>query len=365
KAPRLRIPHPFLTKVLTAAQGSTNIPEDSTTKEDPTTLPDESTTAETQESTTIKNSTPIPVESTTASQNSTNIPKDSTTIEDATTLPDETTTAEPEKSTTTIEASTSIPSGSSTVGQDSTKGTEENTTDSTYKPGESSTIANSTPIPDKSTTVDDTTSSFISSTQETTPSYSSSTSSSPDTTSSTLSPLSCSSGNSYLPHPTNCHKFIQCSNGNEFIMDCPANLYWDYQNLACSREPSVCYNSEENAKPEEKTCGPGVDFLVHPTDCTKYLQCSNGEPLERKCPDPLYWNPEISVCDWSNKYCNNLQSANESISCAVGMNFDVFQGDCSKYIKCFGLRGIVMSCSLGLYWNPVSELCEKSQRFCT
>jgi len=147
-------------------------------------------------------------------------------------------------------------------------------------------------------------------------------------------------------------------------MDCPGNLYWDYQKLYCCGDPSACYNNDESSNPEENICGPGVDFLAHPTDCTKYFQCSNGEAFERKCPDPLYWNPEIKVCDWSNKYCNNLR-ASESISCAVGMNFDVYQNDCSKYIKCFGLRGIVMSCDAGLYWNPISNVCEKSQRFCT
>ncbi|KAH8380271.1 hypothetical protein KR009_009760, partial [Drosophila setifemur] len=112
----------------------------------------------------------------------------------------------------------------------------------------------------------------------------------------------CSSGAPYLPHPSDCHKFIQCSNGNEYIFDCPAGLYWDYQKYVCSGDERLCYDGG-NSNPEENVCQNGVDFAPDPSDCTKYIQCANGQPIERKCPDPLYWNQDIKSCDWSNKFC--------------------------------------------------------------
>jgi hypothetical protein len=47
---------------------------------------------------------------------------------------------------------------------------------------------------------------------------------------------------------------------------------------------------------------PSVDPEIvvqfpHP-DCTKFYKCLNGEAFEMECPDDLYYNPTLQVCDY-------------------------------------------------------------------
>ncbi|KAH8270092.1 hypothetical protein KR018_003967, partial [Drosophila ironensis] len=113
----------------------------------------------------------------------------------------------------------------------------------------------------------------------------------------------CNNGYLYLPYPSDCNKFIQCGDGEEFVMKCPPNLYWDYQNYYCGEDKSVCYNSIPSEKPEENPCSGGEPYVAHATDCTKFIQCSHGRPFEKQCPENLFWNPRLNVCGWSDEYC--------------------------------------------------------------
>lgn len=36
----------------------------------------------------------------------------------------------------------------------------------------------------------------------------------------------------------------------------------------------------------------------HPTDCTRYFLCDNGVSYPYQCPDGLYFDPTLQVCNW-------------------------------------------------------------------
>merc|ERR1711962_848245 len=40
-------------------------------------------------------------------------------------------------------------------------------------------------------------------------------------------------------------------------------------------------------------------FLPHPSDCTKYYQCQEDWPILMECAPPLYFDPDLGVCNWS------------------------------------------------------------------
>merc|ERR1711962_490719 len=39
-------------------------------------------------------------------------------------------------------------------------------------------------------------------------------------------------------------------------------------------------------------------FLPHPSDCTKYYQCQEDWPILMECAPPLYFDPDLGVCNW-------------------------------------------------------------------
>lgn len=46
------------------------------------------------------------------------------------------------------------------------------------------------------------------------------------------------------------------------------------------------------------SCEGGAHYLAHPTDCTKYYQCSNGVAIEMNCPPGLHFSVQHSRCVW-------------------------------------------------------------------
>nr|CAD7200287.1 unnamed protein product [Timema douglasi] len=42
-------------------------------------------------------------------------------------------------------------------------------------------------------------------------------------------------------------------------------------------------------------------LIPHPSDCTKYYECSNGVSVLENCPPGLEFNPILFVCDWPNR----------------------------------------------------------------
>ena len=80
-------------------------------------------------------------------------------------------------------------------------------------------------------------------------------------------------------------------------------------------------------------CEDGI--YPHETECNKFYQCSFGHRWEdQECPEGLYFNPEISVCDWP-----------ENVDCGVGkpINPDCGEsgegifpvpGECNAFYQC-------------------------------
>lgn len=47
------------------------------------------------------------------------------------------------------------------------------------------------------------------------------------------------------------------------------------------------------------------DLYQHSSDCNLFYQCDNGQLIERSCPEGLYFNPIVDVCDFpSNVTCD-------------------------------------------------------------
>ncbi|VDN82685.1 unnamed protein product, partial [Brugia pahangi] len=59
----------------------------------------------------------------------------------------------------------------------------------------------------------------------------------------TISGQECPEPNGLFPHPTDCHLFIQCSNNNAHVKQCPATTFFNEANKACdhmTNAPDTC-----------------------------------------------------------------------------------------------------------------------------
>ncbi|XP_013404709.1 probable endochitinase [Lingula anatina] len=135
-------------------------------------------------------------------------------------------------------------------------------------------------------------------------------------------------------HPSDCTKYCSCvwdQNNNAYIewaRCCPENQYFDPSRKWCVRNAAVCPTgtigdggqgggavTQAPALPDltmagscPTECPLGDGKYQHPTDCSKYCTCDiagNNKITEERCPEFTYYNPDISLCDYSNAVCGN------------------------------------------------------------
>jgi len=72
----------------------------------------------------------------------------------------------------------------------------------------------------------------------------------------------------------------------------------------------VCPDSEEDV------------FVPHPTECGLYYQCVGNNPVLMSCPDGLFFDPSLNICNWPDLV--------DCVNCADG--YSDFSGLCYKFV---------------------------------
>ncbi|XP_065721044.2 uncharacterized protein teq isoform X5 [Drosophila suzukii] len=127
----------------------------------------------------------------------------------------------------------------------------------------------------------------------------------------------------YYLHPFDCTKYVRCWNQQTFIESCTPGEIFSFSNQKCvpkdqCKGPSdhVEYfidgpDSQKSLDISENiTCPPGSSGLhAHPFDCTKFLECANGQTFVQKCGPGTAFSTVINSCDFANKVdCNGRNS---------------------------------------------------------
>jgi hypothetical protein len=93
------------------------------------------------------------------------------------------------------------------------------------------------------------------------------------------------------PHPTDCSSFFVCVDGEPAgEYSCPPSLLFDPIQQTCNF-------------PEEVVCFFSCEgkegLFPHPSDCSKFLGCRRGSPNVEvfDCPEPLLFDPVLLKCD--------------------------------------------------------------------
>ncbi|PSN35321.1 hypothetical protein C0J52_26087 [Blattella germanica] len=116
-----------------------------------------------------------------------------------------------------------------------------------------------------------------------------------------------------LPDYENCSRFYECDNGHAVLMDCPSNLYYCSELVACSyRNDGNCsftdctpvVQAEEAYQPfAVPECPhdqlPNVTILYPDSDnCSRFYECDNGHAVLMDCPANLYYCSELEACSY-------------------------------------------------------------------
>ncbi|KAF5284904.1 hypothetical protein FQA39_LY16859 [Lamprigera yunnana] len=204
-----------------------------------------------------------------------------------------------------------------------------------------------------------------------------------------------------VPHHYDCSKFINCDKGKEVVMDCaPGTLFnlkinscdypyntecasWssqfgttdDHENIQQSSS-NVGANKSDQNRNKKPQCPNGESGLFpHPWDCSKFLNCANGQAFVQDCGPGTVYNPNIKVCDYPNNVDCSVDDSEDytgridvriqphepssSLKCppqAKGIH--PHPTICSKYVKCnYGIAQ-VEECPQGLVYDPISNGCD-------
>ncbi|VDI64386.1 Hypothetical predicted protein [Mytilus galloprovincialis] len=106
--------------------------------------------------------------------------------------------------------------------------------------------------------------------------------------------------------------------------------------------------------------GQGHTFTAHLQQCTKYLNCLNGEVTVTSCSDGTEWNNDMKTCAFptAGSTCLATEPNDEGVSCQFHGQHLSHPTDCHKFYQCVGTTPNEMSCSNGLAWNEAIGNCD-------
>ncbi|XP_025091098.1 uncharacterized protein LOC112562217 isoform X1 [Pomacea canaliculata] len=113
-------------------------------------------------------------------------------------------------------------------------------------------------------------------------------------------PANLKTGLFYYADPTSKKRFIQCDEwGNAFQMPCPSTQEWNQNILTCDYPKTT---TPVASNPCATAVLSGKYFYPHPCNHRKYIQCDAfGKAFEMNCPSNLFYDPNILACDFEDR----------------------------------------------------------------
>lgn len=175
----------------------------------------------------------------------------------------------------------------------------------------------------------------------------------------------------YMDHPTNCSRFLTCSNGIWYEMECPARLQWNAERQVCDWPSEVrCKLSHLNSHqiiPASVThlspyevgakCNPSNERLAaHSSDCSKFMIC-NRLWIEMECPGHLLFSIDTLHCEYPQnaKCCENCKALKKE--CEVEGSRFVQPDSCGSYFECQQGMLVEVKCSEIQHYDPILGMC--------
>ncbi|XP_062135788.1 uncharacterized protein LOC133845355 isoform X3 [Drosophila sulfurigaster albostrigata] len=195
--------------------------------------------------------------------------------------------------------------------------------------------------------------------------------------------------NGLKPYPHDCHRYINCAEGRPSIQTCASGTAFNPSTLVCDQASKrACESAAQPNRSErlqqldaEPKCAPGLTGLQpHPYDCSKFLNCANGQTYVQSCGPGTAFSPTMLVCDFRHKVqCGDNHNFNGAPTAAANGQATDFAVDLScppgvrgphphptdphKYLSCgIGMQPIVQECELSWVFDSNLLTCVSSQR---
>lgn len=105
---------------------------------------------------------------------------------------------------------------------------------------------------------------------------------------------------SFLPHPDACNKYYVCAgiDTTPKEYECKDDYHFSADQLQCV--PKELANCKLGVTCPGDLAEGEMIYIAHPTDCTAYFVCMNGQQLEFSCQNDLAWNDLVDSCDYKD-----------------------------------------------------------------
>ncbi|XP_053674985.1 peritrophin-1 [Anopheles nili] len=154
----------------------------------------------------------------------------------------------------------------------------------------------------------------------------------------------------FLPHPTDCTKYISCYGGKGYEQTCPDGKHYDAALQVCDLAENV--GCVVNNCPAD-----GIVFLPIEGVCDRYIICIGGTAFESTCDEGLYFDERIGEC--------NLK---EDSGCVVNPCtrpppnppiLEIYPNDsnCKQYLICLDGEPNIKDCAPNLVFDPNELQC--------
>ncbi|ESO86268.1 hypothetical protein LOTGIDRAFT_93046, partial [Lottia gigantea] len=174
------------------------------------------------------------------------------------------------------------------------------------------------------------------------------------------------------PHCGDCTKFVQCTNSQRYIFDCPTGLIFDAASRKCSYAYDPTYIWDECTT---SCSGKPYGLYAHCGDCSKFVKCYLGTLSTFDCLPNLYYNAAVGQCDYvQNAVCRTSPytgpTSATSPTSPSGLNplcITSCEGkntgnhpdcdDCTQYFTCVGNTKFTMPCPSGTNYDTSTGAC--------
>nr|XP_040232865.2 multiple epidermal growth factor-like domains protein 6 [Anopheles coluzzii] len=156
-----------------------------------------------------------------------------------------------------------------------------------------------------------------------------------------------------LPHPTNCTSFLECNNGQTTISECSRGEVFDQTLERC-----VAGNTETCVR-IDNVCRDKADgtVLAHPNECDLFILCQGGQEVANLCPSGEILNVQAQFCVPGNAdTCQFHPVETMCQNASIGAIYP-HPNSCTQFVSCITSQGVTTFCPAGQIFHAPSGSC--------